>query len=375
MKVFDRYPFWLKYVYVSATEKGFLFEDGQFVGVLHAGRHWYFDPLDKYEAEVFSLRTPWLESERLDLIVKSGVLKEKALVLDLKDEQRALVFIDGRFERIVAAGLHALWTSEKEVRAEIVDASEFRFTHRAFNTIVDSASSRRFLQVVEVPEEHEAIIFRDGKYMETLKSGRYAYWLGVGRVSVFCQSLREQSLDVSGQEIMTADKVTLRMNALVTFSVTDSLKAVTSVEDNSQMLYREAQLALRATVGSRQLDKLLAERDEVAAELLSQVSQRAKSYGLTVVSVGIKDIILPGDMKTLLNKVTEAKKAAEANLIFRREETAAMRSQANTAKLLEANPMLMRLRELELLEKIAGNSKLSLVLGEKGLADRLVNLL
>jgi hypothetical protein len=91
--------------------------------------------------------------------------------------------------------------------------------------------------------------------------------------------------------------------------------------------------------------------------------------------VGIRDVILPGDMKDLMNKVTEAKKAAEANLIFRREETAAMRSQANTARLLADNPTLMRLRELEVLEKIAANGKLNIVLGGKGLADKVVNLL
>ena len=71
--------------------------------------------------------------------------------------------------------------------------------------------------------------------------------------------------------------------------------------------------------------------------------------------MGIRDVILPGDMKELLNKVTEAKNAAEANLIARREETAAMRSQANTAKLLEDNPTLMRLRELEVLERVAAS--------------------
>lgn len=76
-----------------------------------------------------------------------------------------------------------------------------------------------------------------------------------------------------------------------------------------------------------------------------------------------------------MNKVTEAKKAAEANLIFRREETAAMRSQANTAKLLENNPTLMRLRELEVLEKIAAAGHMNIVLGEQGLAQRVVNLL
>ena len=86
-------------------------------------------------------------------------------------------------------------------------------------------------------------------------------------------------------------------------------------------------------------------------------------------------MILPGDMKDLMNKVTEAKKAAEANLIVRREETAAMRSQANTAKVLEGNPTLMRLRELEVLERVATSGKLNVVLGEKGLAERVVNLL
>ena len=91
--------------------------------------------------------------------------------------------------------------------------------------------------------------------------------------------------------------------------------------------------------------------------------------------VGVRDIILPGETKDLMNRVTEGKKAAEANLIARREETAAMRSQANTAKLLEASPTLMRLRELEVLEKIASNGKLNIVLGEKGLADRVVNLI
>ncbi len=102
--------------------------------------------------------------------------------------------------------------------------------------------------------------------------------------------------------------------------------------------------------------------------------------GLEVSSVGIKDVILPGDMKDLMNKVTEAKKAAEANLIARREETAAMGSQANTAKLLADNPTLMRLRELEVLEKIAAAGKMNIVLGpstsETGeLADRVANLL
>jgi regulator of protease activity HflC (stomatin/prohibitin superfamily) len=165
------------------------------------------------------------------------------------------------------------------------------------------------------------------------------------------------------------------MNAVITYRVVDARKAVSVVDDARQALYRETQLALRETIGGRELDQFLTDKDVVARELEETVRQRVAALGLEIVSAGVRDVILPGDMKDLMNKVTEAKKAAEANLIVRREETAAMRSQANTAKLLEGNPTLMRLRELEVLEKVASSGKLNVVLGEKGLAERVVNLL
>jgi regulator of protease activity HflC (stomatin/prohibitin superfamily) len=156
--------------------------------------------------------------------------------------------------------------------------------------------------------------------------------------------------------------------------------ALSAVDDVRQTLYRDTQLALRALVGARELDSFLADKDGVAQELEQAIRGRATALGVEIVKVGIRDLILPGEMKELFNKVTEAKKAAEANLIFRREETAAMRSQANTAKMLQDNPTLMRLRELEVLEKVAAHAKLNVVLGDKGLADKgltdkVVNLL
>jgi regulator of protease activity HflC (stomatin/prohibitin superfamily) len=208
-----------------------------------------------------------------------------------------------------------------------------------------------------------------------LAPGRYAYWKNVAKVNAVRIDMRETMIDVGGQEIMTADKVTLRLNALVTYRVVDARQSVSVADDARQTLYREAQLALRAVVGGRDLDDFLAAKDTVARELEEALCERAKALGLKIVSVGIRDVILPGEMKDLMNKVTQAKKAAEANLIARREETAAMRSQANTAKLLEGSPTLMRLRELEVLERVASSGKLNVVLGEKGLAERVVNLL
>ena len=157
--------------------------------------------------------------------------------------------------------------------------------------------------------------------------------------------------------------------------VRDARTAVSQTDDVRQAIYRDKQRVLRGVVGARALADFLTDKDAVAKEIEDNVRRRAGELGLEIASVGIRDVILPGEMKDLMNKVTEAKKAAEANLIFRREETAAIRSQANTAKLLADSPTLMRLRELEVLEKIASAGKLNIVLGDKGLADKVVNLL
>ena len=360
---------------IRSYEMGLYFRDREFKGLLGTGTHWMFDPLHKVRVEIVSQRDPWLVHDKLDVIVKSAALKDRAVVLDLKDHERALVWIDGRFSHVLPAGLYAYWTGFKDVKVEAIDARNVRFEHDDFKVIVRSRMAQQVLDICSVERHHVGVLFQDGDYVETLLPGEYAFWKGAADARVVEIDMRETMADVSGQEIMTADKVTMRMNAVITYRVVDARKAVSSSDDVGQTLYRETQLALRAVVGARELDAFLTDKDVVAQELEEALRRRAGELGLEVVSVGIRDVILPGDMKDLMNKVTEARKAAEANLISRREETAAMRSQANTAKLLADNPTLMRLRELEVLEKIASTGHLNVILGEKGLTDRVVNLL
>jgi regulator of protease activity HflC (stomatin/prohibitin superfamily) len=365
----------IKLIKVRAHEMGLYFHDAEFRGLLEPGRHWFFDPLGRVLVEIVSQRAPWLVHEKLDVIVRSGVLGDRAKVVDLKDYQRALVWIDGRFSHVLPPGLYAYWTTYRDVRVEVVDARALRFVHPDLPVIVKSQGAERVLDTFSVPAGHVGAWFRDGDFVEVLPAGRHAFWKNIADVKVVPVDTREQILDVAGQEIMTADKVTLRLNALVTYRVVDARLSLTVADDARQALYRETQLVLRALVGARELDGFLADKDGVVQELEQGVRRRVPALGLEVVTVGIRDIILPGEMKDLLNKVTEARKAAEANLIVRREETAAMRSQANTAKLLQDNPTLMRLRELEVLEKVAATAKLSVVLGDKGLTERIVNVL
>ena len=360
---------------IKPHERGLLFREGAFRAVLRPGVYWYFDPLLKLRGEIVSPRDPWLVHKDLDLIVKSGLLGSEAIVADLRDDQRALVWIDGRFARILDKGLYALWTTEHDVRVEIVEARAMQLVHADLPAIVRSPGSAAMLDVVNVEPGHAAPWFRDGVHQATLGPGTYAFWKGVGTLRVQDVDLKELVLDIGGQDIITADKVTLRLNALVSYRITDPLRSVTQVDGAAQALYRSAQLALREAVGTKELDALLASKEALATELSERIRPRAAELGITIVAAGVRDIILPGDMRDLMNKVTEAKKAAEASLITRREETAAMRMQANTAKILESSPTLMKLKELEVLEKVAHKANLTVVLGDEGLAGKVVKML
>ncbi len=369
--------FGFKRVKVRGYEVGLHFRDGEFRELLDVGSHWIFDPFNRAGVEVVSRRAPFLAHEKLDLIVKSGALKGYAEVIDLNDDHRALVWIDGRFARVLSPGQYAFWLGQRDVRVEIVDVRSPRFEHDDLKVVLQNLNpaARDQLETGSVNRGCVGVVFLDGRFAGVLDPGPWAFWKRSAEVRVVEVDLRETTIDVPGQEIISADKVTLRLNASATYHVVDPRKAVCTIDDHKQALYREAQLALRAVVGGRELDALLADKEAAAAEAAGLLAPRAEALGLAIVTLGVRDLILPGDMKELMNKVTEAKKAAEANLITRREETAALRSQANTARLLADNPTLMRLRELEVLEKVVAGGKLNVILGEKGLSDRVLNLL
>jgi regulator of protease activity HflC (stomatin/prohibitin superfamily) len=365
----------IRWVHIREHERGLLFERGTFARLLLPGSHLVTDLRGHKALQKVSVREVSFAHPDLEVIVRAGALAGQALVLDLKDHERALVWVDGRIESVRGPGLYALWTAFHEVRAEVIDARPVRFERPDLPLILAARGARELLETAAVTAGWVGLVFQDGRHVATLPPGVHAFWRGEGQVRVMPVDLRERVADIAGQEIMTADKVTLRLNALVAYRVVDPVKAVTEIEDATQGLYRQAQLALRALVGTRELDALLADKDAVARELLGTLRAEAAAFGLEVKTAGIRDLILPGEMKEILNRVTEARKAAEAALVTRREETAAIRSQANTARLFEASPTLMRLRELEVLERVAGKANLSVVVGSGGLAERVVKLL
>jgi regulator of protease activity HflC (stomatin/prohibitin superfamily) len=202
---------------------------------------------------------------------------------------------------------------------------------------------------ITIEQYEQGLLFKNGRFVEVLDPGRY--WKPFGGHRAVKVDLRNRMLTIQGQEMMTADKVTLRMNALVKFRVANPASAVLRVEEYVSQLYADAQLALRAEVASQTLDDLLASKAAMGPRVLRVLAPTAREYGIEILDLGLKDLILPGDIKEILNQVIAARKRAEAAVIERREEIAAVRSQANTAELYEKNPVLLRLKELEALEK------------------------
>src|SRR5207244_2528287 len=190
-----------------------------------------------------------------------------------------------------------------KVTVEIYDVNEFRFTHPKLQAVLQHPDATKFLDGLQVEPNEDVLRYRDGVLIDRLGEGLHVFFKGTGKVRWKAVDRREQVADVAGQEIMTSDKVTLRVNLIVTYVVADVVRATQASADFAQALYREAQLVLRAAVGTKTLDQLLADKESVGAEVRSALVPRGEQLGVEVKSVGLGDIVLPGDMRALLNQV------------------------------------------------------------------------
>lgn len=339
---------------VGPHDRGFLFQNGRYVRALRPGVHWVLGfgwSLSLVEAG--GARLP--EGENLDILLKDPVLAPDLAVFELRDHERALVWAEGRLVGVVS-GRGAYWKVVRPIKVEVVDARSVRFQHDSLDSVVGHKDAASQLEVVVVGVGCVGLWLVDEKVREELPPGRYAFWKGVARSRVEVVDQRETPLELVGQEVLTKDKATVRLTVLSNFQVTDARKWAATIDARGE-IYRAQQLAARIVAGARTLDELLAQKDGLGPELTAHVLPRARSIGATVSTAGVRDLTLPGEMRTLMNQVIEAEKRAQANLITRREETAATRALLNTAKLYEEHPLLLRIKEIETAERLAEKVK------------------
>ncbi|VWB70958.1 SPFH domain-containing protein/band 7 family protein [Burkholderia lata] len=353
---------WMRHV-VKKNERALLMNEGDFVKVLEPGVFKAFDPFKRLSVQTARLDAPLADAALADYLRHDApdVLAQHFVAMDLADDEAGLRYEDDVLVEILAPGTRRLyWRGLTAHRLERVDLAQDSMLPAALvKRIAQPALRARGVAgltgvlLAQVPAYHVGVLKIDGKIERLLDAGVAAFWRFNRDVAVELVDLRLQALEVGGQEILTRDKVALRLNLSATWCYADVLHAFGQLQKPVEHLYRELQFALRSAVGTRSLDELLEDKQSIDDVVITQVRARLDQSGVEVRSVGVKDIVLPGDMKTILAQVVEAEKSAQANVIRRREETAATRSLLNTAKVMEENPTALRLKELETLERVA----------------------
>lgn len=365
---------------VQVHERAFLVIDGKPVRYLGPGEHSVFALFSRVRVEKHNTTAllAELDESRLSLVPADDLT-----VLTLARHERALISRRGKPMLWLGSGVHQVWTVDrlKErasgamrslIEIEVFDTSAVEAP--LLQADVVALANKKDLVEVLAHEGSVALRWVDGQLDAVLPAGRYAGWNTMRTVQFTTLDLKERQLHVTGQEVMTKDRVTLRLNVSASFQVKDARRVAVVARNPDDVIYLAMQLAARDAVTAKTLDELLSARDELARQMLAAVYARAEVVGLVVLELGLKDIVLPGEMKELLNKVIQAQKQAEANVILRREETQATRSMAQTARVLSENPLLIRLKELEAYAELAGKvGQLHLVMGQSGLPTLQLN--
>lgn len=339
-----------KTIQVKKNERAMLLRNGDFDRMLMPGKHRIAAWGDELRAQAFNLEESAFTHSLSDYLMarEPQVVAEHFVRVQTGEDEVALLIEDGVLTAIIPPATRRLyWKGLHEVQAQVLPVPpDLRVPADLLARIraARAAGMNRYAPLMaEVPQFHTGLLWVDGQIRETLPPGVHGWWQHGHAVRVDVVDLRAQTAEVAGQDILTRDKVTLRLNLTAVWRYTDAQTAF--------------------------------DKAAIDATVLAQVQPRLAGSGIALESVGVKDIILPGDMRTILAQVVEAEKAAQANVIRRREETAATRSLLNTAKVMEGNPVALRMKELETLERVAERiDKISVVGGLDQVLSGLVKL-
>lgn len=277
-----------------------------------------------------------------------------------------------------------------------------------------------------IKNTHRGLRYEDGRLVEILDAGRYEIrpeksFFGLIRrpkVEIVVVDMRERDLTIKGQEILTADKVAIRVSIIVQFRVIDPQAAIHEVENYADRLYSDVQLAARRSLASMTLEEILTNRNRLSEDILADVKEAAGGYGVSILRADVKDLIFPGNLQEIMNRVLAAERMSEAQLVEARTKAEVQKINAQmlaeigrteTAQKLEAerqsavvkteierreaetraeierlkkeaelrsleelaaatdslarNPALLRLRELDALQELAKNANARIYIG------------
>jgi hypothetical protein len=361
----------MKQIRINAGKVGLVFKGGNYKYVLTEGVYWISFLKD---VVLFDMTRPFIPATDLSILLRDKKLAELLIVVEVRDNEIVLQYENKNFKAILPPGRYAFCRGIIEYSFVKVDLSKVDITE---NIDLDSAKRKEFvpyIRTAKIESFEKGILFIDNKMDRVLNPGEYFFWKNAKDITVLKADLRQLQLEISGQEILTKDKASLRVNFFTQYKVVDAIKALVETKEYEKQLYILMQLALREFIGTLSLDELLEKKESIAAYVLASLKDKAHNLGIEIKDCGVRDIILPGEVREIMNQVLVAQKKAEANVIMRREETASTRSLLNTAKLMEDNTMLFKLKEMEYVEKIADKINSISLSGGNQIIDQLKDI-
>jgi regulator of protease activity HflC (stomatin/prohibitin superfamily) len=263
---------------------------------------------------------------------------------------------------------------------------------------------------VIIRNTHRGLRYEDGRLTDVLEAGRHQvphHKPGRPQVEIVLVDMREREITIKGQEILTADKVALRVSVITQYRVTDPVAAMERVANYEDRLYSDVQLAARRSLATMSLAEILTNRNQLSEDILRDVTDAATGYGVLISRADVKDLIFPGNLQEIMNRVLATERMSEAALVEARTkaeqgkieaaaraeaerltaqarrdaallsaqadaeaerirtdaEVDALRRRAEAAAAYTEHPALLRLRELETLAVLGGNAEARLYVG------------
>ncbi len=337
---------------INENERGLLFKNGKYVKVLGAGKYFF---LSDVQVELQSLdRMVASKNASLEILLSDPAILASVEVIDVADCKLALHFVDGRFRQVLSQGKYAFWSVYAKHTFQLVDITTPEVSEDVPGYLFSKIPEAYFVKC-EVAEYQKGRLSFNRNFVRVLEPGTYYFWKNDVKAEVSLVDTRLTKMEIFGQEILSQDKVALRINFVCTYKVVDYVRIDSEIDDYREQLHVAAQMALREYVGKYRIDEILENKEEMSRYVFERLKMNEKSLFIEIASAGVKDIILPGEIRDIMNTVLVAEKRAQANVITRREEVASTRSLLNTAKLMDENRTLLKLKELEYVERICEN--------------------
>ena len=304
------------------------------------------------------------------VLSKDPMFRSSTVHMEIPDGSLGFFYINGKLTSFAHRKEYTFWNVFDKCEIKVISMEEPVIGEGVTKQMLSFVPTK-FYTEISVGEGETGLVYYDNMLHQQLPKGIYRYWNYKYNISYQVIDMKQRELDIVGQEILTRDKIGIRMNVACMYKIRDAVEFAATVSDLKGQLYSTAQLAIREIVGNYRLDEILEKKEQASKEIYAVLKGREGVFCINFLSAGIKDIILPGEIREIMNSVLVAEKTAQANVISRREEVASTRSLLNTAKLMDENQTLYKLKELEYLEKICQKVGEISVNGNMGVVEQL----